>query len=59
MSKEDQITRSLTDRVFQPVLSSHQASKEIKNDVRYTIIRFKERDAAGIVAYASRSTYKI
>jgi hypothetical protein len=50
-SKEDQIMRFLSDRVFEPVLQSPVASNELKNGVRYTIMRLKERDAAGMVAY--------
>lgn len=41
----------LHERVFNPVLESQDASKELKAGVRYTIMRLNERDAAGMRHY--------
>ena len=41
----------LHERVFNPVLKSQDASKELKAGVRYTIMRLNERDAAGMRHY--------
>jgi hypothetical protein len=49
--KEQQIMDFLHERVFAPILASPQASPDLKNGVRYTIMRLTERDAAGMVQY--------
>ncbi len=41
----------LNARVFQPILQSPQASDQLKQGVRYTIMRLEERDAAGMIQY--------
>jgi hypothetical protein len=51
ISKEQQMMKFLNERVFNPVLQSPQASDELKNGVRYTIMRMNERNAAGMVQY--------
>lgn len=50
-SKERQIMDFLHDRIFNPILSSPQASETLKQGVRFTIMRMEERDAAGMVQY--------
>ncbi|MCK5581757.1 MAG: hypothetical protein KAJ18_10860 [Candidatus Omnitrophica bacterium] len=51
MTKEEEILDFLSQNVFDPILSSPQASKELKNGVNYTIMRLKQRDAVGMVSY--------
>jgi predicted glycosyl hydrolase (DUF1957 family) len=51
MTKEDELMGFLSDRVFDPILDSPKASKSLKLGVRMTIMRMRQRDAAGIVAY--------
>jgi hypothetical protein len=51
MSKEDEIMEFLTDQVFDPILTSSQASKKLKSGVRLTITRMRQRDAEGMVRY--------
>lgn len=51
MTKEQEIMCFLDEKVFQPVLTSNTASKELKAGVRLTITRLKERDAAGMLQY--------
>lgn len=41
----------LHERVFDPILSSADASDTLKQGVRYTIMRLRERDAQGMVNY--------
>ena len=38
-------------QIFDPILGSNHASKELKQGVRYTIMRMNERNAAQIVLY--------
>jgi hypothetical protein len=51
MTKEQQIMQFLDANVFQPILTSPNASEKLKQGVRYTIMRLNERDAAGMVGY--------
>jgi hypothetical protein len=51
MTKEQELISFLQKRVFDPVLNSTTASKELKSGVNLTIARMKQRDAAGIVQY--------
>ena len=41
----------LYENVFEPVLSSPNASKKLKSGVNLTIARMNQRDAAGMVQY--------
>lgn len=49
--KEQQIMDFLYETTFQPILDSTIASNELKQGIRYTIMRLNERDAAGMVHY--------
>ncbi|UDQ90473.1 hypothetical protein LJE71_05555 [Xanthobacter autotrophicus] len=49
--KERQIMDFLSERVFDPILQSPSASAELKQGVRYTIMRLEERDARAMVHY--------
>lgn len=49
--KEDEIMRFLHERVFDPVLASPIASEKLKQGVRLTITRMRQRDADGMVHY--------
>ena len=51
MTKEEEIMQFLHERVFDPVLNSSIASKELKQGVRLTIVRMQNRDALGMVSY--------
>ncbi len=51
MTKEQELMEFLRTRVFQPVLDSSTASKELKGGVNLTISRMNQRDAAGMVQY--------
>ena len=51
MSKEDEIMEFLKQNVFDPILNSQDASNSLKKGVRYTIMRMRERNAVGMVAY--------
>jgi hypothetical protein len=48
---EQEIMDFLHEHVFDPILNSPRASAELKQGVRLTIMRLKERDAAGMVDY--------
>jgi hypothetical protein len=50
-AKEQKIMHFLHQRIFDPILSSPQASEKLKQGVRYTIMRLEERDAAGMISY--------
>lgn len=41
----------LSKNVFDPILNSNKASKELKQGVRLTIMRLSERDASGMRNY--------
>jgi hypothetical protein len=51
MSKEDQLMEYLHREVFDPILTSPDASSRLKQGVRLTIMRMRERDAAGMLQY--------
>ena len=51
MTKEEQVLAFLSENIFDPILNSDSASEKLKRGVRYTIMRLKERDAAGMVSY--------
>jgi hypothetical protein len=38
-------------QIFDPILTSPQASGSLKQGIRYTIMRLEERDAGGMVHY--------
>jgi hypothetical protein len=50
-AKEQEIMDFLHERIFDPILQSPQASAELKQGVRLTIMRLQERDAAGMIQY--------
>ena len=50
-AKEQEIMDFLHERVFDPILSSAEASEKLKQGVRYTIMRLRERDAEGMIQY--------
>jgi len=41
----------LHERIFDPILNSKEASADLKQGIRYTIMRLNERDAAGMIQY--------
>lgn len=51
MTKEQELLAFLHQHVFDPVLNSRTASKELKSGVNLTIARMSQRDAAGMVQY--------
>jgi hypothetical protein len=51
LKKKEEVLAFLHTHVFNPVLDSPEASKELKQGIRLTIMRMQERDAAGIVQY--------
>jgi hypothetical protein len=51
MTKEDEIIDFLSQRVFDPILHSATASDKLKQGVRLTITRMKQRDALGTLQY--------
>lgn len=51
MTKEQEIMEFLHETVFDPILTSPQASPQLKQGVRYTIMRMEQRDAIGMVSY--------
>lgn len=51
MNKEEEIIHFLHENVFDPILTSDDASETLKKGVRYTIMRLKERDAIGMIQY--------
>lgn len=50
-AKEQEIMRFLHERVFDPILSSPEASADLKKGTRFTIMRMEQRDAAGMISY--------
>lgn len=50
-SKEREIMDFLHERIFDPILSSPDASDSLRKGIRYTIMRLEQRDAAGMVKY--------
>ena len=51
MTKEQEILLFLQHTVFDPILNSSTASKELKQGVRLTIVRMNQRDASGMIRY--------
>lgn len=51
MTKEKEIMKFLDEHVFQPVLSSSDASRELKSGINLTIARMNQRDAKGMIQY--------
>ena len=51
MTKEQVILSFLEERVFQPVLESKTASRNLKSGVNLTKYRMSQRDAAGMIHY--------
>lgn len=51
MTKEEEILAFLSESVFNPILNSSDASKELKAGVNLTITRLKQRDATGMIQY--------
>ena len=51
MTKEQEILSFLNERVFNPILESPDASNELKQGVRLTIMRMDQRDAEGMIQY--------
>jgi hypothetical protein len=49
--KEREIMEFLHERIFDPILQSTNASADLKQGVRFTIIRMQDRDAAGMISY--------
>jgi chromosome condensin MukBEF MukE localization factor len=50
-AQEQQIMNFLHERIFGPILDSPRASQNLKQGVRYTIMRLRERDAVGMIHY--------
>ncbi len=51
MTKEEEILGYLNKNVFNPILDSSVASKELKAGVNLTIARLKQRNAEGMIQY--------
>jgi hypothetical protein len=51
MTKEEEIMTFLHQRVFDPVLNSSRANRNIKNGVNLTIARLNRRNAQGMIHY--------
>jgi hypothetical protein len=51
VTKEDEVMQFLSDRVFDPILHSPEASESLKKGVRRTIIRMKQLKATGMLKY--------
>ena len=49
--KEQEIMDFLHERVFDSILASPNASAELKQGVRLTIVRMEQRDATGMLDY--------
>ena len=49
--KEQEIMEFLSNRVFNPILSSPDASESLKRGCRLTIARMERLDAAGMIRY--------
>lgn len=50
-TKEEEIMDFLHKKVFDEILLSPKASPELKQGVRYTVMRLNERDAVGMIDY--------
>ncbi len=51
MTKEQELMNFLHKHVFQPVLNSPNASKELKSGINLTIARMNQRNATGMVQF--------
>ena len=51
MTKEEELMEFLHNNVFDPVLNSPNASKELKSGINLTISRMSQRKASGMVHY--------
>jgi hypothetical protein len=51
MTKEQEIMGFLSQRVFDPIINSKKASKELKSGVNITIARMNQLKAEGMVRY--------
>ncbi len=51
LKKKNEILAFLTNNIFQPILDSPSSSTELKQGVRYTIMRIEQLDAEGIIHY--------
>jgi len=49
--KKTEVLQFLHEQVFDPILNSLNASKTLKQGVRYTIMRMNELDSRGIIQY--------
>ena len=50
-SKEEEIMSFLTERVFNPILESANASEKLKSGCRLTMNRMRQLDADGMIRY--------
>jgi hypothetical protein len=50
-AKQKQIMDYLHVHIFNPILTSAHASADLKQGIRYTVMRLEQRDAAGMVHY--------
>ena len=51
MTKEDELMQFLHNEVFDPILNSSTASAKLKQGVRLTITRMRQRNATGMIQY--------
>jgi len=51
VTKEDEVMQFLSQRVFDPILHSPDASDSVKKGVKLTIIRMKQLNATGMLKY--------
>lgn len=51
MTKEEEILNFLSVNIFEPILTSKKASKELKSGVNLTTGRLKQLDAEGMIRY--------
>ena len=51
MTKEEEVMQFLSERVFDPILNSPDASDSLKKGVRLTMIRMKQLNATGMLKY--------
>jgi len=50
-AKQREIMDFLSARIFEPILSSPNASEKLRQGIRLTIMRMEQRDAAGMIQY--------
>ena len=51
MTKEEEVMQFLSERVFDPILHSPNASESLKKGVRLTFMRMKQLKATGMLKY--------